>query len=414
MSKHRCAIAGLSALSLAVLAGCSQSALAHRPTENMVTSPNPSAVTNQTNTTGGSIPTSGNSTSVNPDGVMIPAAVPFLKLRAGPLNAVSFLSDTTGFVAGDDGIYKTTDGGETWARVYTSKVPILGIHAMFQPVGQEQYVVAYTQTYLLRSTDGQHFTMQGVGGNKDGGGDPHIEGLSLLDNNVIYLLNDGIVWASDGESGGLYRATPPEKVTSISASSVNTCYAVAGTAVYKTTDDGHHWTRVFTAPLDKRLPWKAQVESQENHVAVLFYGGDGGMSQTAYILFESNDAGRTWQAMLDEGYFSPDYHGAKPLSDAIAGERPGPFTMDPQGDIFITGVDENDGNMTVITAISPDGKTLAHDPVGASTNSPHAFDDFSLDRMGIATWDGKHIFVVGGKNGKGVVEISEDGGLTWR
>lgn len=326
--------------------------------------------------------------------------------------AVTFINPKVGYVAGKDSIYKTTDGGKTWTKVYTSQEPIVGIQAKYQPVGNEEYVVAYTKTYLIRSTDGQNFAIQGVGGNKDGGGNVNIESISLLDNNMIYLVDNGVVWASDGENGALYRATPTGTIASISAVDDSTCYAATETGViYKTTDSGRHWSKVFTAPIKQHVPWKPDVHAEGHHVAVLFYGGDQGMSQTAYILYDSNDDGNTWQTMFDEPYFNPDYKGAKPLNKTVVGEHLESFTMDPKGDILVTDVDENNGNIVVLTTINPEGKTIVHDPVGPSANSPSPFDMRQI--LGISTPDGKKVYVAGGKSGKGVIEISSDGGLSW-
>jgi len=342
--------------------------------------------------------------------------VPFSSLGAKSLDAVSFISDKIGFVAGQDGIYRTTDGGATWEKVYSSNEPILGIQAKYQSVAKEEYVVAYTKTHLLRSSDGQHFTMQGIGVSSSGGASSaNIEGVSLLNNNMVYLLNSGVVWQTNGEDGALYRSTPTTTVSSIAATwdtkGAAVCYAVSGTSVYKTTDS-RHWVRMVTVPIDTRLPWKTEIQVLGKHIAVLFYGGDAGMSQSAYILYESNDAGKTWTAMVDEGYFASDYKGAKTLDKTNTGEIPGPFAMDANGNLLVTGYDEN-GSITILTTVTPEGKTIVHDPVGPSANSPNVFD-FPATPIAIATSDGKHIFIVGSKANKGVIEKSQDGGLTWR
>lgn len=338
--------------------------------------------------------------------------VPFAKLGAKSLDGVSFISEKVGFVAGVDGIYKTTDGGATWVKVYSSQEPILGIQAKFQSVGEEEYVVAYTKTYLLRSSDGGNFTIQEVGGNKGAGGGRNIEGISLLDNNMIYILNDGVVWASDGMSGRLYRATPSQSVTSISAIDNNTCYAATRTAVYKTTDAGHHWKKVFTPPIATNMPWETQIQAAGNSVAVLFYGGDKGMIQQAYILYEVNNADNRWNPMVDEGYFSSDFKGAKPLDSTNVGEQPGPFVLLPSGEVFMTGLVITSGTTPYVTGISPTGQTVTHVAIGPSASAQNVLS-FPQAPIAITASNSKNIFIVGSKNGRGVIEKSQDGGLTW-
>jgi photosystem II stability/assembly factor-like uncharacterized protein len=161
--------------------------------------------------------------------------------------------------------------------------------------------------------------------------------------------------------------------------------------------------------------WKSSVEinhsGKRRHVAVLFYGGDSSKSGTAYILYESNDNGKTWKAMLTEPDFASDYKGIKLLDKTIACQIPGPFAMDTKGDVFITGADVVEGHISILTSVSPEGKTLSHDPIGPSVNSSNIFDGLATD---ISTAGGRYVYVVGGKNGKGVLEISQDGGLIFK
>ncbi len=416
MKKSLALITGLALISITVLPGCAQNKTnVASPTKNTTQNTVKTDSTNHT-TTGNQVASSDNTPQMGKslNGTPTPKGVNFPQLNAKSLTGVSFSSKKIGFVSSKDNIYKTTDGGETWAKVYMSKDPILGIEAQYQPAVKEESVVAFTKGYLIDSSDGTHFKMMIVPANNENETGSNIEGTALLNNGLYGILNGGVVWKVNGESGSFYRTTLLSKVSSLTSTwgknGMAIGYAVSGTSVYQSTDS-QHWNKVFTAPIHGRHPWKSTIQASGVHVAVLFYGGDSSKSGTAYILYESNDNGKTWKVMLTEPDFASDYKGSKPLDKTIAGQIPGSFTMDAKGDVFITGVDMVEGHISILTSVSPEGKTLTHDPIGPSVNSLNIFDGVATD---ISTAVGRYVYVVGGKNGKGVLEISLDGGLMFK
>ncbi|WAH36455.1 WD40/YVTN/BNR-like repeat-containing protein [Alicyclobacillus dauci] len=326
-------------------------------------------------------------------------------VESSSLTGVSFISTSVGFLAGNDGIYKTADGGKTWSRLYHSNDPVLGVQAKYQPEGSKQYVVAYTKTNLLVSTNGKAFSKETV----PNIGTFQFEGVSLLDNGVMWVLNNGSVLGSDPMTGQLKDLIPGKKVGSLALSSPEVGYVTVDQSILKTTDHGQHWTKVFTAPL-KNGPWRTKLEATGNHVAVLFYGGDAGMGQSAYILYQSNDAGRTWDPTVSEGYFSSDYMGARPRSGTNAGEQPGPFKLLPTGELFMLGLKSNHGGLTTLTGFTSRGKFAFQRVVG--TDRMNVFD-FLNAPIAISAVDSQHIWVVGSKDKHPVILRSKDGGLSW-
>lgn len=407
-------LTGLAFITITALAGCGQSqanvvAASTMPAKKVTTNISLTKVTDNNQTTGSNRTQPGNPTPMTVN----PSTRSSAQQNSSSLTAVSFATDKIGFVGSTIGILRTLDGGKTWGYVYKSprSEPILGLQATTETVNGKQYiyVVAWTKDYMLTSVDGRapsrvHFD----GSARPGLGNAPIVDVSLLPNDFIYFVSRGVVWTSDGMGSGWLKRTPLVHVTSVAAVDDSTCYAVTENGlVYKTTDGGLHWNKVLSAPIKNgEQPWKTEIQAHGNHVAVLFYGAGAGMNQEAYILYDSNNAGMTWNSVVDEGYFSILYGGAKILDKTDIGEYAGPFAMDVKGNILITGFSMA-GEITVLTTISPAGKTLVHDPVGPSANSPNVFD---MLPSGIATPDGKHVFVVGGKNKGGVVEKSDDGG----
>ncbi|WAH37731.1 WD40/YVTN/BNR-like repeat-containing protein [Alicyclobacillus dauci] len=429
------ALAGLALISIGTLAGCATgqktltapsiatNTIAANETVGSAATANTSSSAT-VNTTGNSIASTGNTTisptanatppshstgnssvqTVHQGGPMIPAYVPFTQFGAKALHAVSFSSTEVGYAAGDNGIYRTADGGKTWALVYASTVPVLGIQAA-PPVNDHiQNVVAFTKSSLLVSNDGRYFHAERAPGNAQGQGVSNVQAVALLDDASTWVLSGGTVWASGGLDGSMSRATPSAGVQSIAAVDDNTAYASTGQSVYKTVDHGTHWTTVLSAHL-KGGSWHTDVQVQGNHVAVLFYGGDAGMSQSAFILFESNDAGKTWRPVLDEGYFSADYNGVKPVVQKNVGEQPGPMALLPTGEIVFVGVDER-LNQAIVTRVTTNGKVTGPYKVGPAL-------DVTPTQMAIAVPDAQHVILVGSKAGKGAIVMSNDGGLTW-
>lgn len=386
------------------------------PKTNIITNNTVESGQTKNITTGKTVGSSSNTTEKGQgsNGARNPKGVAFSKQNAKPLTGVSFSSNKIGFVSSKNDIYKTVNGGKTWVKVYTSKDPILGIESQYQQEAKEENVVAYTRMYLIDSSDGTHYRKMFVPGNNEDGSGSNIEGTAILDNGLYGILNNGVVWTVNGESGAFYRSSLPSEVSSLTTTwdtnGLAVGYAVSGTSVYKSSDS-QHWKKVFTAPIHGSHPWKSKIKANSGHVAVLFYGGDTSKNKSACILYESSDSGKTWKTMLTEPGFASDYKGIKPLDQTIAGQIPGPFTMDAKGDVFIAGLDAVEGNISILTTVSPEGKTLNHEPIGPSENSPNIFDGLAT---GISTTDGKYVFVVGGKNGKGVLEISQDGGLMFK
>lgn len=239
-----------------------------------------------------------------------------------------------------------------------------------------------------------------------------IEDVTLVSNGFLVFVSNGVVWSSDEKGVEWLKRTPPASIASVTAVDDSTWYAAATTgAIYKTIDGGQHWTEVFSAPIKPDSHWHVQLQANGNHVAAYFYGADAAMSQQAYVFFESNDSGKTWNKLFDEGYF-PDYGETKSLYQQTLSLQPGPFALLANGDVALAGVNPVESNITTLSVITPAGKRVLNDPIGPTANSPDVFGQRGMSTA-ISAPDVSHLFVVGGNIGKAVMEVSTDGGATW-
>lgn len=326
---------------------------------------------------------------------------------AKALVSVSFATPASGYAASSHEIYHTANGGKTWAKVYTSADRILGMDTTYQPDGHIENVVAYTKTYLLWSTNGQKFHKQQLPTQASANGSINIQSVSLLPDASIWVVNHGKVWVSGGLDGALRMATPGAAIQSVAAIDDNTAYASSETAVYKTVNHGATWTKIYTPPLQKgKSSWKSEVQATGHHVAAYFHGGAVGMNQVAFILYQSNNGGKNWNAMVDEGYYAQAYGSPQVLVQKNVGAHPGPFDLLPNGNIVFTGTDVTTGTVFV-TTFTPKG--VATGPVQLTQISM----DVVQGTLDVTAADKTHFFLVGGKDGKAVVAVSSNAGKTW-
>jgi len=319
-------------------------------------------------------------------GPSVPATVPFSQVKAGPMDAVDFVSDKAGYAAGQGLILKTVDGGNTWMRIYTTPDTILAVDAV-----DAAHVWAAARDYVLRSTDGWRFDRVTLPSSSGGAGGTGITALDLVTGDRGFVLADGAVWRLDG--GGVpEKATPEARIDSLSFVDGKTGFAAGGNVLYKTVDGGNTWSRLFAAPvvtsgLDGA--WRAAVRAASaTNVWLLVAGGGHGMSQQAYVVFHSTN-GAAFAPVLAEGYFASLYPSVHLLGDANLGAQPGPFTVSGGQAAFFVGWYPEQLQLTVTL---DNGRTFVKYPVGRPAG-PSEPDFFSP--MGISFADTTHGWLVG-------------------
>ena len=181
----------------------------------------------------------------------------------------NYASDATVFVAGIGGIYKSVDGGTTWAHLINSPA------------------IRYVGLYLAPDYPSTPTIYAGGGGEPNGG--------------IYQSTDDGQTWTP--MHGTMAPYSVGEFVMSPDFRNDHLLMTISSGGVYRTTDDGATWTSVYNA--------EALTFAFSPNYAVdgtIFLGNSTG-------LFKSNDRGTTWTS-VDDGQpgariskirFSPDY-----------------------------------------------------------------------------------------------------------
>lgn len=250
-----------------------------------------------------------------------------LAIHPGSPNVIYAGCDDSG------GLFKSTDGGETWAFVSSSVPDVCGWAIAIDP--QEPNVVYASDIYgfgIFKSTDdGNNWQFINTGL-----GETHVtciavrrDSISIVyagtggwrfpGNGIYKSTNAGASWVSSGLSGmkvyclamhsdlifcgthgnGLYRSTdagnswspvslaiPYVNCLAFKPFSEDTVYAGTLSGIYRTTDAGNTWDSLG---LFNRIIWSLTVDRNSPNVIYASTLYDG--------LFKSTDTGQTWFAI---------------------------------------------------------------------------------------------------------------------
>lgn len=341
------------------------------------------------------------------------SGVPFSRLDAPPLDTVDFVSVGVGFVGGRGVILKTNDGGQTWLKLYSGPENILEVDA----VNQNDIWAATNNGYLLHTAQGQHFQRYSVPVTTSKKGAPNgLQEIKFFADNSGYVLADGVVkrLSADGKWGG---ATPPVPIDSITFPDAKTGFAAGANLVYKTTDGGDSWQKVFTAPVNTGTiveggpsTWHASIAAGTTANAwLLVYGGAAGMSQVAYVVFHTTD-GKDFTPVMDEGYWSiayPQIHLPmnRQTSGGDLGLQPGPFTVKGAYHAWFVGLSQGPYAMQ-LTRTEDDGASFHMTGLGriGDPSVPNFFSPMAISFVGST-----HGWIVGGNKNRGSVLYTTDG-----
>ncbi|MBX7151511.1 T9SS type A sorting domain-containing protein [bacterium] len=176
------------------------------------------------------------------------------------LTAVSFINESTGFIAGDNRIYRTLDGGKTWDERYHSEDTVFSVEDYFLDIafGDQQtgFAVAYLGEVLRTNNGGATWTPL-----------PPLPDNPQLSAVMMRTSNTGIV--------------------------VGTGSSTHNYSIYRTTDGGDSWTiPAITNKSDDEYIGLNHVTYVDNSIWV-------GVGRNGVIV-RSTDDGKTWNKIREE------------------------------------------------------------------------------------------------------------------
>lgn len=251
-----------------------------------------------------------------------PSVVPSNGGGNGRVNCICFHPadpNTFWIGAASGGLWKTTDGGNTWTCMNTDLLPALSIADIaVDPL--------HPDTLYIATGDGYGYEVENIfwGGNysagilksTDGGVTWNATGLTYLqdDKNIVQRIvvcnsntqvliastRDGLYRSADG--GATWTAVKNEHFFDIKFNVLNDSiiYASSSYDVYKSTDLGNTWTQISTGinPDGGRI---SLAVTEANPLVIYAYSNTSSAGNTFY---KSSNGGSTWQAKT-----SPDGSG---------------------------------------------------------------------------------------------------------
>lgn len=252
------------------------------------------------------------------------------------MKAVVFVSPSTGYLAGQGIILKTTNGGQVFQPVFRGNVDVSGLSVLR---GNAKMIVAWGKDKVLMSSDA--------------GLTWHTQTLPVTSGTVqqveLATASEGFAIVGDGyNTGGLWRTTdggthwqrlttPSQSLSSVSFGTANVGWLGAEDGnIYETSDGGNNWTRVFHPNV--QYPGRPQVHAVSAQSCWAMIVGQSGMSQTSYSVFRTKD-GVHWTPVL-----GVSTAGAGPAPDNAThapkgpGMAPGPMVVLNSDQAVVTGV----------------------------------------------------------------------------
>lgn len=353
-----------------------------------------------------SSPSSTSKTSARPSQT-IPMTAPKDWNGVPPLDAVDFVSNHTGFIAGVGAVYRTTSSGQHWTRDYTGSVDIVGLDMMSASQGW-----VWSAHQLLQDMGGKWTVMSEPAGGP-------LTAVDFVQPQIGYgIANGAIVKTQDGGRRWASVSTPFASARALVFTSTGHGVAVAQRRLWATTDGGRHWTAAADLPLSNKMGsvdptplWSYRVDrGPQGIVWILARGSFGAMGNAAYSVLISRHLGSAVHQVFNEAY--------------MAGSAAYPAVAAANGIVF--------GAQAMSLAASPHSKAMAF--VGenfrdtgfiistAPATNPQHFTQQTVIVMHRANWPQNPVAIavtvhalilVGTRKGHGRVLVSQNGGQTW-
>lgn len=231
------------------------------------------------------------------------------------IQAVRFVNASTGFLAGNGIILRTTDGGRVFQTSLQSSVDFTGLSAA---KGQLSTIAAWGDHSIVVSQDGGKWWKTSALPKTSG----TVQEVNLATQSEGFaILGDGYktgtLWRTTDGGEDWTKVSTPSQVLSVSFGSDSVGWI--GTQdgnIFETKNSGATWTRVFHP--SAKYPGRPVVQAVSAQACWAMVIGGSGMSQTSYAVFRTAD-GSTWKPVLGVGTA-----GAGPAPDNASNAPKGP------------------------------------------------------------------------------------------
>lgn len=177
---------------------------------------------------------------------------------------IFFVNDTVGFIAGGNGIYKTSDGGRHWnLSVYSTETDYINFQELYF-IDKDRGFVAFSNCDPLGDCDGGWMmtTNGGSSWKKTNIGQP-VNSIFFTSSRTGFIITGEFIY-----------------------------YGVVKNTIHKTTDGGETWSEVFTTP-----PLKGELK-------VRFVNDQIGYAYHQYSIFATTDGGESWNESVTSNYIT--------------------------------------------------------------------------------------------------------------
>lgn len=217
-------------------------------------------------------------------------------------------------------IFRTDDGGENWRAVYTEPVTGVVITTLAQHSRDMNVLFAGTSAgTVVKSTDGGE-TWKNIGGTLDGPiteiAFDAVKPLSLYAlsfNSKLYASADGgLTWADpeSGHSTQLSRVTPGPLLSLVADPSVSgRVYGSKNGGLYRSNNFGQDWEKINIIESAEKLPIRALAINPRDASEIVFAAGSA--------FYKSKNGGETWAVVdlfVDRGVSVLAYDLTDPLA----------------------------------------------------------------------------------------------------
>ncbi|WP_053959399.1 WD40/YVTN/BNR-like repeat-containing protein [Sulfobacillus thermosulfidooxidans] len=290
------------------------------------------------------------------------------------MQAIDFLSGSKGFLAGPGGIWETTDGGNTWDSVSSSKANFWGIQF---PNKQTGWVWSYHT--LMATTDGgetwqirDHSTSSFISVSFEG----NHTGYAVMGTSSALLGNGGPGYGLYQTDDGGYHwhvLSTPFHPLAVAFRGRKLGWVAGDSRIWHTTDGGKQWQPIYI--YGSTVPMAAHITVESPNSIWVILQGMSGMNQTSYtvIHYSPSTGWRVVAAKSTAGAGpAPDAPSSAPLAPELA---PGPFAAVTGTTAFLGGVSaaRNFGTTAIWSTSNGGQKWNTYPPIYGANGVPGYF-----------------------------------------